>query len=146
MSILDIFKKKASSAKALEDKKKKEKAKLKPKIKVEAEKPKKKVLPKKIKEKRFKMAYRVLKSPHITEKATNLTQKNQYIFKVWPKTSKTEIKKAIKEVFRKDVVSVRTIKISRKKRRMGKISGWKPGYKKAIVKLKEGQKIEVLPR
>lgn len=91
-------------------------------------------------------AYRILKSPHITEKATDLTKKNQYIFKIWPKANKIEVRKAVEEVFGVDVVSVRIIKIPRKRRRMGKILGWRKGYKKAIVKIKKGQKIEVLPR
>lgn len=92
-------------------------------------------------------AYRVLKTPHITEKATDLVKKNQYVFKVFQDANKVDIKKAVEEVYSGvDVVSVRIIKVPRKKRRLGKISGFRKGYKKAIIKLKEGQKIEVLPR
>ncbi|MBZ9573074.1 50S ribosomal protein L23 [Patescibacteria group bacterium] len=91
-------------------------------------------------------AYRVLKAPQVTEKATALTGKNQYVFKVWPGANKVEIKKAVKDLYGVEVLSVKIIKVPRKKRRLGRISGWRKGYKKAIVKIKEGQKIEVLPR
>ena len=90
--------------------------------------------------------YRVLKSPHISEKATNLAQKNQYVFNIWKDANKPEIKKAIEEVYGIDVLSVKIINIPGKKRRLGKISGFKKGYKKAIVRIKEGQKIEVMPQ
>ena len=88
----------------------------------------------------------VLISPHITEKATDLAQKNQYVFKVFPKANKTEIKKAIEDLYKVEVLDVKIINVPKKRRRLGRISGWKKGYKKAIVKIKEGQKIEVLPR
>ncbi len=98
------------------------------------------------KEARVLDAYRILKSPHITEKATDLAEKNQYTFKLWPRAGKTEVKKSIEGLYGVDVLSVKIINIPRKKRRTGKISGWRAGCKKAIVRVKEGQKIEVLPR
>ncbi|PIP24726.1 MAG: 50S ribosomal protein L23 [Candidatus Nealsonbacteria bacterium CG10_big_fil_rev_8_21_14_0_10_36_228] len=91
-------------------------------------------------------AYKILRTPHITEKATDLVKKNQYVFKVFPEANKTEIKKAIEDLYGVDVESVKTINIPRKKRRLGRIKGWRKGYKKAIVKIKEGQKIEVMPK
>ncbi|MFQ6049706.1 MAG: 50S ribosomal protein L23 [Candidatus Paceibacterales bacterium] len=91
-------------------------------------------------------AWKILKAPHITEKATDLVKKNQYVFKVYSKTNKTEIRKAIEDLYGVEVLSVKIIKVPRKRRRLGRISGWRKGYKKAIVKIKEGQKIEVLPR
>ena len=90
--------------------------------------------------------YRVLKTPQVTEKATALVGQNQYVFKVWPRANKVETKKAIEDLYEVDVISVKIIKVPRKRRRLGRISGWRKGYKKAIVKIKEGQKIEVLPR
>ena len=104
------------------------------------------VTPKPKKRKVFVRTDRILKEPHITEKATDLVKKNQYLFKIWPEAEKSEIKKAIEGLYRVDVESVNTIKIPRKKRRLGKIKGWRKGYKKAIIRIKEGQKIEVLPR
>ena len=137
MPILDIFKKKKP-----------------PVGKKEVEKPTKK--PKEIKKeiaavpKREKKivgeAWRVLKAPHITEKATYLAGKNQYVFRVEDRANKTEIEKAIEDLYGVEVVSVKIIKIPKKQRRLGRISGWRKGYKKAIVKIKEGQKIEVMPR
>ncbi len=87
-----------------------------------------------------------IKTPHITEKASDLATKNQYVFKVWPKTNKLEIKKAVEGLYKVDVLSVRIIKVPEKKRKLGRISGWTKGYKKAIVRIKKDQKIEVLPR
>jgi len=92
------------------------------------------------------LAFKVLKNPHITEKASDLAKKNQYVFKIYSRANKVEVKKAISETYGVDVVSVKIINIPQKKRRLGRQQGVKPGYKKAIVKIKEGQKIEVLPR
>ncbi len=91
-------------------------------------------------------AYQILRIPHVTEKATDLTKQNQYVFKIYPRANKTEVKKAVEDVFKVNVVSVKIINVPKKKRRLGKVEGERPGYKKAIVKIKEGQKIEVLPR
>ncbi len=91
-------------------------------------------------------AVRLLKFPHITEKATDLAKKNQYVFKIWPGVNKVEVKKAIENLYGVDVLGVKIINIPPKRRRLGRIRGWRKGYKKAIVRLKEGQKIELLPR
>ena len=90
--------------------------------------------------------FKILIEPHITEKTTDLEKKNQYVFKVFPKANKTEIKKAIEDLYKVEVLDVKIINVPKKRRRLGRISGLKKGYKKAIVKIKEGQKIEVLPR
>jgi len=141
MAIRDIFKKKKK------EKRKKEKIKGEVKPEVEEKKPPEEVLPKvKVREKRVGEAYRVLEALHITEKATGLTKQNQYVFKVFPEANKVEIKKAIEDLYGVDVISVKIIKVPPRRRRLGRISGWRKGYKKAIVKIKEGQKIEVLPR
>lgn len=91
-------------------------------------------------------AEEILIEPHITEKATELAQDNQYAFKVDPNANKSEIKKAVEQAYDVDVVKVRTMNNPRKKRRKGRIEGWKSGYKKAIVKIAEDQKIEIMPR
>ena len=103
-------------------------------------------VPKREKKKVVGEAYRILKTPHVTEKAVDLAEKNQYVFKVWPRVNKTEIGKAIEDIYGVDVLSVRIIKVPRKQRRLGKVQGWRKGYKKAIVKIKEGQKIEIMPK
>ena len=92
------------------------------------------------------LGWKVLKSPQITEKATFLAEKNQYVFKISSEANKTEVKKAVEGIYKVDVSAVKIIKIPAKKRKVGKVSGWKKGYKKAIVKIKSGQKIELLPR
>ena len=76
--------------------------------------------------------------------ATYLAENDQYTFEVLPNYSKQEIKKAIEGIYGVDVVSVHTIQIPSKKRRLGKTEGFRKSYKKAIVKIKEGQKIEIL--
>jgi len=118
----------------------------KPKEEIPLEKPVEVKPPKVKREVKVGEAYRILKTPQVTEKATDLTKKNQYVFKVWPGANKVEIKKAIEDLYGVDVLDVKIIKVPRKKRRLGRLSGWRKGYKKAIVKIKEGQKIEVLPR
>ena len=139
MPLFNIFKKE----KPEERKEKKEKEKVEP---IEELKNAKEEKPRKIKEKKTGIAYRILKAPQITEKSTTLAEKNQYVFKVFPNTNKIEIKTAIEDLYNVDVLSVRIIKVRPKKRRLGRISGWRAGYKKAVVKIKAGQKIEVMPR
>lgn len=90
-------------------------------------------------------AFQVLNFPHITEKASGLTANGQYVFKVWKSANKIEIKRAIEDVYGVNVVAVNIINVPGKERRVGKRTGLKKGYKKAIVKVMKGQKIEVLP-
>jgi len=96
--------------------------------------------------KRGKTIPQVLKSPHIAEKPSYLAKQNQYVFKVYSYANKTEIKKAIEKIYGVDVVKIGIINVPRKRRRLGRIFGWRKGYKKAIVVLKKGQEIEILPK
>ncbi len=149
MAIFDIFKKRPSSAKATAGKeRKKEKAVPKKVVKKEVKhETLKEVAAVPLKSKKDSgAAYRILKWPHVTEKATDLTKINQYVFNVYERADKPEIKKAVEDVYGAKVVSVKIIKIPPKKRRLGRIEGWRKGYKKAIVKLAQGQTIEILPR
>lgn len=88
----------------------------------------------------------VLVSPHVTEKASLLSQSNQYVFKVAPHANKYTVKKAIQEAYGMVAERINMVNIPAKKRRKGKKIGFVSGYKKAIVTLKKGQRIEVLPR
>ncbi len=133
MSLRDIFKKK-------EPKKEVKK----PEEKIPGAAPE--IKPKEVKEKTSGEVYKIIKAPHITEKATALSEKNQYVFKVYPNAHKKEIKEAIENLYDVDVISIKIINVPRKERRLGKISGFRKGYKKTIVKIKEGQKIEVMPK
>ncbi|MCP6726521.1 MAG: 50S ribosomal protein L23 [Patescibacteria group bacterium] len=87
-----------------------------------------------------------LTSPHVTEKATVLAGKNQYVFRVQPNSTKLTVKQAVEMQYGVDVDKVRMITVPSKKKRLGKIMGVKKGYRKAIVKVREGQSIQILPR
>ena len=89
-------------------------------------------------------SHEAVKQPHISEKATYLAEKNQYTFEVLSSYNKKEIKKSVEGIYGVDVLSVNKIKIPDKKRMMGGRRGFKKGYIKAVVKIKEGQKIEIL--
>ena len=84
----------------------------------------------------------IVKAPVITEKAASLGQnRGQYVFKVDPKANKTQIKQAIESIFNVKVESINTTNSHPKKRRVGKYTGMTNKYKKAIVKLAEGNSI-----
>jgi large subunit ribosomal protein L23 len=83
--------------------------------------------------------------PHITEKTLNLASRGWYTFSVAPDASKQNIKDAVSLLYKVTVIAVRTISMHGKMRRVGKVS--KPvkreDWKKAMVSLKKGQKIDV---
>ncbi|MCD6318571.1 50S ribosomal protein L23 [Candidatus Aerophobetes bacterium] len=92
-----------------------------------------------------KTAYDIILGPVITEKGTYMLGENKYVFKVPLNAGKIEIKKAVEELFKVEVEKVRTMRIKGKIRKwrgreVGKTSQWK----KAIVRLKEGNTIEEL--
>ena len=87
--------------------------------------------------------WEIIKGPIITEKSNDLLEKeNKYTFKVALEANKVEIKQAIEEIFNVKVVDIATIKVLPKHRRVGKYEGYRSAYKKAIVKLAEGAKID----
>lgn len=85
----------------------------------------------------------VILKPVITEKSISATQKNCYTFKVILRATKKEIQDAVTDLFKVDVLSVKTIIFKGKTRKSGKKRLVKklPDQKKAIVEIKEGQKI-----
>ena len=84
----------------------------------------------------------VIKAPIITEKTATLSQNGNIItFSVDPKANKTQIKQAIEEIFKVKVESVNTLNNHPKDRRVGRYTGKTNRYKKAIVKLAEGNTI-----
>lgn len=85
----------------------------------------------------------IIKAPVITEKSAALAQEGKYEFKVDPRANKTEIKMAIEKLFNVKVESISTINVVPKKRRVGRYSGMSNRSKKAIVKLAEGQTIDL---
>ncbi len=67
----------------------------------------------------------------------------KYTFKIYSNTNKPEIKKAVEGIYGVTVMAVNIIQSPRKKRRLGKTQGYKKAFTKALVTIKEGQKIEI---
>ena len=87
-------------------------------------------------------ARQLIKRPVITEKTTKLMEENKYCFMVDPKANKTQIKQAIETIFNVKVEAVNTTNILGKMKRMGKYMGRRPNWKRAIVTLQKGSRIE----
>jgi len=86
--------------------------------------------------------HKIIKYPSITEKNTTLRQmQNKYVFEVDIKANKPVIKEAVEKLFDVTVESVNTIVVKGKKKRIGRNVGYRSDWKKAIVKVKEGQSI-----
>ena len=87
---------------------------------------------------------RVIVRPVISEKSFQLVQAhNQYTFRVLDGAHKTEIRQAIEDLFDVTVTDVRTVSVQSKPKRRGASRGRRPGWKKAIVELRPGDKIEL---
>jgi large subunit ribosomal protein L23 len=87
--------------------------------------------------------YDVIRRPLVTEKSNiGREEDNVVTFAVDPRANKHEIQRAVEGLFDVKVVAVRTMRMPRKSRRVGKFMGRKPEWKKAIVRLAEGQTIE----
>ncbi|MEK7134867.1 MAG: 50S ribosomal protein L23 [Patescibacteria group bacterium] len=117
----EVEKKEPSFAKATEGKEKK------------AEAPKKPII----------LESKILVSPHTAEKAIMGQKLNQYVFKVSPTTNKIMIANEVKKNYNVKVTKVNIVNIPKKARRVGRIQGFRAGYKKAIVTLAPGQTIEI---
>jgi len=87
--------------------------------------------------------YQVIKEPHTTEKATHQREVNQVSFKVHPRANKIEIRQAVEALFGTKVLEVKTLNVKGKRRRMGRNIGKKADWKKAVVKLAPGEKIQI---
>jgi large subunit ribosomal protein L23 len=88
-------------------------------------------------------SYDVVLAPHITEKATVLSEQNKVVFKVARDASKDEIATAVEALFNVNVTKVNTILVEGKEKRFRGILGRRSDFKKAIVTLAEGQSIDV---
>ncbi len=85
----------------------------------------------------------VIRRPLVTEKSNiGREEQNLVTLAVDPRANKHEIQRAVEELFDVSVIDVRTMRMPRKTRRVGRTSGRKPEWKKAIVRLAEGQSIE----
>lgn len=86
----------------------------------------------------------VIKKPHLTEKATLLSEKNVYVFQVEKTANKTEVKKEIERIYKVKPVKVNIAVTGDEKVFVRGRKGTKRGIKKAYVYLKEGDKISVI--
>ena len=85
----------------------------------------------------------VIRRPLVTEKSNiGREEQNLVTLAVDPRANKHEIQRAVEELFHVSVIEVRTMRMPRKTRKVGKTSGRKAEWKKAIVQLAEGQSIE----
>lgn len=86
--------------------------------------------------------YEVLRRPLVTEKSTRLSAGSKYVFEVDKRASKDQVRVAVEMAFKVGVVSVNMIRVPGEIKRMGKRAVARPSWKKAIVTLKEGDKIQ----
>lgn len=87
----------------------------------------------------------VIRRPLITEKATQALELNQYTFEVDHRAAKPDIKAAVEELFEVKVVGVSTMNPPRRTRRVGRFAGKRAQVKKAVVRLAEGDAIQLFP-
>lgn len=86
-------------------------------------------------------AHEILHNYHLSEKSNLLSTSGRYVFRVSRKANKLEVKKAIEKVYDVHVTGVNIVNNKGKVRRAGKVSGKTADWKKAIVTLKDGEKI-----
>ena len=88
--------------------------------------------------------YDVIRRPVTTERNTDLMAEGRYTFEVSPDANKIQIKEAVEKAFDVKVVAVNTLNVHRKRRReRTRFRGYRPGWKKAIVTLAPGDKIDI---
>jgi large subunit ribosomal protein L23 len=91
----------------------------------------------------MKEVYEIIRRPLVTEKSTQQKESGrQYAFEVNRKANKNEIQSAVERLFKVKVLEVRTCNVLGKVKRLGRKYGKRPDWKKAIVTLKEGDRIE----
>jgi large subunit ribosomal protein L23 len=88
-------------------------------------------------------ARQVLIAPVVSEKSYSLIEDDKYSFRVHEKAHKTQVRQAVEELFGVGVVGVNIVNVRSKPKRRGMSKGTKPGWKKAIVQLKPGDRIEI---
>lgn len=85
----------------------------------------------------------ILIAPVVSEKSYAGLADRKYTFKVHQRAHKTHVRQAVEELFGVKVDSVNIVKVQAKPKRRGAFKGTRPGWKKAIVQLREGEKIEI---
>jgi large subunit ribosomal protein L23 len=85
----------------------------------------------------------VLLAPVVSEKSYSLISDRKYTFKVHKDAHKTQVRQAVEELFEVHVENVNILKVQSKPKRRGASKGIRPGWKKAIVQVREGETIEI---
>jgi large subunit ribosomal protein L23 len=85
----------------------------------------------------------VLLAPVVSEKSYSLIEDGKYSFRIHPDAHKTQVRQAVEELFGVTVLGVNIIKVQPKPKRRGLSKGTRPGWKKAVVQLQEGDTIEI---
>lgn len=87
--------------------------------------------------------YRIIRRGLITEKSTAAKDENKYVFEVDRRANKIEVTKAVEKLFKVKVIDVHVMNVTGKKKRIGRILGEKRSWKKAVVTLAPGSRIEI---
>jgi len=85
----------------------------------------------------------ILLAPVVSEKSYSLIEDDKYSFRVHPRAHKTQVRQAVEELFDVTVVGVNIVNVRSKPKRRGFSKGTKPGWKKAIVHLQAGDRIDI---
>ena len=88
-------------------------------------------------------ATQILLAPVVSEKSYALIEQRKYSFKVHPDAHKTQVRQAVEELFDVKVERVNIVKVKAKPKRRGLFRGTRPGWKKAVVRVREGDTIEI---
>ena len=91
----------------------------------------------------MKDSYTIIKSLLLTEKGTELGMLNKYLFSVDRRANKIEIKRAVEDIYKVKVTNVNTLIVSGKAKRVRYQEGKTSEWKKALVTLREGEKIDI---
>ena len=88
--------------------------------------------------------FEIIRKPHVSEKAFNLESESKYVFVISPSANKIEVRKAVQNLYGVVVKSVNIVKVPSKPKRFKGVPGIKSGYKKAVITLAKGSKIDVM--
>ncbi|MDD4358662.1 MAG: 50S ribosomal protein L23 [Candidatus Pacebacteria bacterium] len=101
---------------------------------------------KEVKEKKMDLkggeVFNIIRKPRITEKASILAENNFYTFEVDKRSNKIEIKDFIEKKYNVHIDSIRIVNVPKKPKKRGLIKGFKSGFKKAFIKVREGEQID----
>jgi large subunit ribosomal protein L23 len=88
----------------------------------------------------------VLRAPHLSEKTARVQEANQYVFEVAPDATKQDVLQAVEELFSVKVETVNVVNVKGKSKSFRQRAGRRGGWRKAYVRLAEGQSIDVMAR